>query len=55
MTAISKSITKPIKIHWTAPNGKEYEDIVSMTVEQYQTFVNNLLEIKKVNADEEIS
>lgn len=35
MTAISEPVTKPVKIHWTAPNGKEYEDVVRMELDEY--------------------
>lgn len=49
MTAINESITKPIKIHWTAPNRREYEDIVRMTQEEYKKFVNDLLILKQQN------
>lgn len=47
MTAISKPITKPIKISWIAPNGRQYKDTVNMTLEQYEKFVNKLLDIKQ--------
>jgi hypothetical protein len=39
--------TKPIKISWTAPNGKNYAETILMTLKQYENFVNSLLEIKK--------
>lgn len=40
---------KPISISWIAPNGKNYSDVVNMTLKQYQDFVNGLLEIKRGN------
>ena len=40
---------KPIEIHWVAPNGRKYVDTVNMTLEQYDNFVNNLLELKRSN------
>ena len=38
---------KPIKIHWVAPNGKQYEDVVNMSLEEYENFVNGLLKLKQ--------
>lgn len=42
-------IRKPIKVSWIAPNGKPYEDTINMSLDEYTIFVNNLLELKKVN------
>lgn len=41
-----EQMTKPIKISWTAPNGRKYEDCIPMTLEQYKAFVDNLLHLK---------
>jgi hypothetical protein len=39
--------TKQIKIHWIAPNGRHYEDIIPMTKQQYIDFVDNLGKLKQ--------
>ena len=44
---ILTTMRKPIKIHWIAPNGKNYEDTINMTLDEYTNFVNGMLEIKK--------
>ena len=41
--------TKPIKVSWTAPNGKDYSDVILMTKDQYTKFVNDLAELKRRN------
>jgi len=41
---------KLIKIHWEAPNGREYKDAINMTIEQYEKFVNDLMKLKKENS-----
>lgn len=40
---------KIIKVHWVAPNGKNYEDNIPMSQTEYTNFVNNLLKMKKSN------